>query len=498
LIAEWPNAVSAILQFDVVVALAIGTFVGIVVGALPGLGTVLGLVIALPFTYAMDVAPAMALLVTIYISSIYGGSISAILLNVPGTPQSAATCYDGYPMARSGNANLAIGFATAASFMGGLFSCAVLVFLAPPLADLALNFGPSEMFALLLFSLTTVAGVSSGEMLKGLLAAGIGIFLSLVGLDMMTGFERFAFGNLALSGGFAVIPLLIGLFAISEILVQATQRPSDSVPPHSASRARLPTLKDWKGRWGTLLRSSAIGGGIGVLPGTGAVAAVFVSYADAKRRSAHPERFGSGEPDGLIASEASNNAVSGGALVPTMALGIPGDGGTVVLLGALTIHGVVPGVRLFEQQPELVATIFALVLVANVFMFLFGMLGAPVFSSVLRAPAALLMPVVFMLSMVGAYAVRSSAFDVLTALVAGVIGFILRRNGFPLAPIIIGYVLGRPLESYLRQALVISDRDPLFFLQSPISSALVLLTALTLLGFTGIGKRLRSRFVRRN
>ena len=483
-----PGALSASFAVSIIVVLILGTITGIIVGALPGLGTVLGLVMALPFTYAMDPATAIALLLAMYVSSIYGGSISAILINVPGTPQSAASVFDGYPMAQRGDGALALGFATIASFFGGIFSLIVLVLVAPLLARVALEFGPIETFALIVFALTTIAWVSSGEMLKGLLSATLGLFLSLIGPDSMSGDIRFHFGNLFLSAGLTVIPLLIGFFAISEILHQAGTLKDAATPAVKGGGFRVPPWSQWRPRIVTLLRSSAIGSFIGVLPGTGAAAAVFVSYADAKRRAPDPDKYGKGEPSGLIASEASNNAVSGGAMVPMLSLGIPGDGGTVVLMGALVIHGVIPGVRLFSQQPDLVTQIFVLLVFANVFMLFIGGAGANIFSRLLAIPATLLMPLVFMMSVVGAFAIRSNPIDLAVIAIFGLIGLVLRLNRFPPAPIIIGFVLGQPLEVSLRQGLILTDRNFLAFFQQPIALGLFVITGLIVLNLFGLGR----------
>ncbi|MDE0354751.1 MAG: tripartite tricarboxylate transporter permease [Deltaproteobacteria bacterium] len=482
-----PEALAQTFDVSILVALAIGTIAGIIIGALPGLGTVLGLVMALPFTFVLDPPTAVALLLAIYVSSIYGGSISAILINVPGTPQSAATVFDGYPMARRGDAPLALGYATMASFAGGIFSLAVLVLVAPQLAKVALLFGPIETFALIFFSLTTVAWVSGGEMIKGLLSATIGLFLALIGPDSMTGQIRFSFDNLFLSAGLTVIPLLIGFFAVSEILYQAATLKDVKILSVPEGGFSIPPWSAWKPRLVTLARSCGIGSFIGVLPGTGATAAVFISYADAKRRAPNPEEFGKGEPSGLIASEASNNAVSGGAMVPMLALGIPGDGGTVVMMGALTIHSVIPGVRLFSEQPDLVTQIFVLLLVANLFMVFFGALGSNLFSRMLRLPVTLLMPLVLLMSLVGAFAIRSNPVDLIAVIVFGLAGFLLRLNKFPPAPIIIAFVLGEPLELAFRQGLVLTDKNFLQFFASPIASILFAISALILLNLFGLG-----------
>ena len=476
-----PEAMALAFSWHALVALVAGSVIGVVVGVLPGLGSALGLVMVLPITFGLEPASAIAVLVSVYACSIYGGSVSAILINVPGTPQSAATVMDGYPMAKQGKAALALGWATMGSFIGGMFSLVLLVLLAPELARFSLNFGPIETFALLLFAMTTIAWVSHGSMVKGVLASLIGVFLGLVGPDAMTGQLRFDFDLFVLSGGFALVPVLIGIFAMSEILIQAAFLTDASAPTVIKGGFKLAPLHEWTLRWVTILRSSVIGTFIGILPGTGATAAAFIAYADAKRRSPRSANFGHGEPEGVLASETANNAVSGGAMVPMLALGIPGDGVTAIMMGALTIHGIVPGVFLFRDQPALVTSIFVLFFLANIMILIVGAGGANLYSRLLRAPISLLMPAVVLLSFVGAFATRTSPFDFTVVIVAGVVGFMLRLNGFPLAPIIIGYILGKPLEMSLRQGMVMTDQNFLAFAWEPIAGFLFAITILVVL-----------------
>ncbi|NIA70823.1 hypothetical protein HBA54_19670 [Pelagibius litoralis] len=469
-------ALGQIASWDVLIAILIGTAYGTLVGALPGMGTVVALVVALPFTYSMGTPAAIALLLCIYCSSVYGGSITAILINTPGTPQSAATVLDGYPMAKAGKADLALGWATFASAFGGVFSLLVLIVAAPQLARLSVYFGPVETFALILFALTCIAWVSSGSTVKGLLAGAIGLFLASVGPDTMTGLSRFGFGVDALAGGLSLISVLIGLFALSEAFIRAAYYREGKPPDIAGVGFRLPPWGDIRLRWRILLQSSAIGTAIGVLPGTGATAATFVSYAEARRTSPRRENFGKGEPDGVIAAEASNNAVTGGALVPTLALGIPGDGGTVVLLGALLIQGLVPGVQLFQNNPEIMIGAFIVILIANVLMVGFGALGAQGFRRIMGVPEPLLMGSVVLMSVVGAFAVRGNPIDVVVAVVAGIFGVIMRLAGVPVAPIVIGMALGKTLEQSLRQGLMLNEGSFLAFFGQPIAVVIFLIT----------------------
>src|SRR5690625_933444 len=314
--------------------LVLGTFVGIVLGALPGIGSTVAVAISLPFTFEMTAGQAITLLVGVYAGSVYGGSISAILINTPGTVQSAATSFDGYPMVRKGKAGEALGWATMASVFGGFISAIALIFIAPLLAALALHFGPIETCSLLMLGMVCIVAVSGQYLLRGLLAGALGRFLATVGGDPYTGEARLTFGYWQLMSGIDLIAAIIGLFALSEVLIQVADRAPDDEKTFKYSGMVLPRLRDWTGRKLNLIKSTLIGLAIGILPGTGAATAAFVSYAEANRSSPRKDNFGKGEPDGIVASESANNAVTGGALIPTMALGIPGDSVTAVMLGS--------------------------------------------------------------------------------------------------------------------------------------------------------------------
>ena len=464
-----------------ILIMLLATIVGMVVGALPGLGTVTALAMILPFTFVLTGPQAIGLLLAIYVSSVYGGSIPAILINVPGTPQSAATTFDGYPLARVGKAAEALGWVTVASTIGGIFSMIVLMFAAPQLAALAVQFGSIETFALIVFSLTTIAWVSSGNPLKGLLAGVIGVILSTVGVDELSGADRFTFGSFALSAGFHVVPILIGLFALSEVFVTAGHGLSKSEAPILSTGFKVAGFRAWWSMKKTILRSSALGTFLGILPGVGATAASLIGYAQAKSDSPNKDNFGKGEPEGIVASESANNAVTGGALVPTLALGIPGDAATAVMLGALVIHGITPGFQLFNRNPELVSFIFVALLVANIMMLIVGAMMAQVFSRVLKLPHALVMGAVVALSLAGSFVIRFSILDVWMAVIAGLAGLLLRYANVPLAPIVIGFILGTPLETNLRQGLIVTQMQPLKFLERPIAVGFFAITLLVVL-----------------
>lgn len=452
-----------------------GTAAGIVIGALPGLGSVLAITLALPLTFVLGPEASIILLLGLYCGSVYGGSISAIVINTPGTPQSAATLFDGYPMMQRGEGGLALGWATTASTIGGLISAVVLVVAAPLLARFGLKFGPVEYFALGLFALTCVVAVSQDDLLKGALACLIGLIVATVGQDPLTGDLRLAFSSFELSAGIGLVPFLVGLFALSEVLWRMSEG-GDAPQAIGKIGYRLPSLREIYTRRVVILKSAMIGTWIGALPGIGATAASMVSYAEARRSSPNRAKFGTGEPDGLIASETANNAVTSGAMVPTLALGIPGDPITAVMLGALVLQGVTPGPRLFVDNPDLVSFIFVGLFFVNIAMFALGALICPIFSRILRMPEPLLMPMVVVLIAVGTFTISYNPFDLLVVLVAGLAGFFLRIAAFPLAPIVIGYVLGGMIELSLRQGLILHDGNALAFFGRPIALTLFVLT----------------------
>lgn len=468
-----PEAIGTLLSLEGLLVLVIGTALGIVLGAMPGIGSTVAVAIVLPFTLTMTQAPAIILLLAVYAGSVYGGSIAAILINTPGTPQSAATCLDGYPMAQRGEAGLALGWATIASVVGGLVSAVVLIFAAPQLAAFALEFGPIETFALILLGMTCIVSVSTGSVVKGLMAGMIGIFLSTVGGDPILGEMRFTFGNWQLFAGFNLLAVVIGVFALSEVFMRASAPRSTVSDLMSFNGVVLPSLSMWKGRTKNLVKSVAIGNVIGVLPGTGAATAAFISYAEGRRSSPNADGFGKGEPDGIVSSEAANNAVTGGALVPTMALGIPGDAITAVMLATLTLHGITPGPKLVEDNPTLIATIFAGFFIINLLLLPLGMALSRVAAPILRVREAFMMTAIVILCAVGIFFVRGNVFDLLVMGGAGFIGFLLRRQGVPMAPLVIGMVLGPTLELTLRQGLILTDGSFLaFFTGHPIALVL--------------------------
>lgn len=466
-------------------AAVLGTALGIIIGALPGLGSAVGLSICLPFTFGMPLLPSLGLLLGVYSGSVFGGSISAILINSPGTPQAAATTLDGYPMAVQGKAGLALGWATMSSVLGGLISCIVLIIAAPQLAKFAVRFGSIEIFALITLALTCIAAVSQGAMIKGILAGVAGLILSLIGTDPITGSERLTLGTEFLTSGLNLIVVVIGLFAISEVFVRILNPESES-NVSKGTKLFYPRFKMWKGRVVGLLRSSFIGCMIGTLPGTGAATASFISYGVAQQVSRKRDNFGKGEADGLIAAESSNNAVTGSAMIPTLALGIPGDVVTAILLSALVIHGITPGVQLMSEHPETVSSIFILLIAINLFILFLAPPIIRIFGKLLKIPEPMILSGVVVLSLVGALTVRGNPLDAIVTLIFGIVGYLLRKSGYPLAPLVIGLVLGPQFEQSLRRGLLISDGNFLsFFVHSPLATFIFSVTGLFIIVFLG-------------
>lgn len=490
----------SIVAFDPLLCLTIGTFLGVIVGALPGLGSVLGITLCLPFTFTMDNMTAIALLLGMYAGSVYGGCIAAVLINTPGTPASAATTFDGFPMAKNGQSEKAIGWATMASVIGGILSCFVLMCAAPQLAALAMRFGPVETCALILMGLTCISSVSGGSQFKGVFAGVMGLFLATIGQDPMTGDTRFTFGFFLLSGGMDLIAVLVGVFALSEVFFRIDVVGRENIKNIiKCTGLQLPSWAEWKlpGRLWLLFKTSCIGSFIGVLPGTGSSAAAFLSYGEAKRSSPRRARMGEGEPDGIIAPESANNAVTGGALVPALALGIPGDAVTAVMIATLIMHGVTPGARLMVDSPHIVSGIFIALLIANLLLIPFGWVTAKGFAYLLKLPEAILLPVITMLCLLGTYGVRNSVFDLFTTVIMGFIGVILRYFKVPLAPLVIGLVLGNLFETSLRQSYIVKKGDIFRAIEHPIA-VFLLLVSFTLLFAPQIAKAWRSYQARKN
>lgn len=461
--------------------LLFGTVWGILFGCIPGLTGIVGVALLIPFTFTLGPVEGLLMLGAVYCGSTFGGSISAILFNTPGAPEAACTTLDGYPMARQGFAGKAIGYALMASAVGGLFGTFVLILMAPPLAEIALEFGPPEYFALAVLGITAIASIGTKSVFKSLLAGMIGLGLATVGMDPLTSTARFNFGSDMLLTGISFIPAIIGLFALAEVLKRSGERQKGQILDTGGKvRTELPTLKElWQLKF-ALLRSSIIGTLIGILPGVGATTASFIGYSEAVRWSKHPERFGTGIPEGIVSPEAANNGAVGGSMVPLLSLGIPGSATTAVMIGGLTIHGIVPGPMLMVQNQELVYSIFIGMLVANILMIFFGIKIASHFAKVLKVPYVLVGPSIIILCMTGVFALRNNMMDLVVMLALGGFGYLLQVLDYPVAPLIIGLVLGPVAEVSLRRAMILNNFDFIAVITHPIAGVMMLISTLSL------------------
>ncbi len=460
------------------VLIVFGSLVGLVFGATPGLTAPAAIALILPITYSMGIHASLALLLAVYVSGYFSGSIPAILINTPGTPGNAATTLEGYPMARAGRANEALTIAAISSFIGVGISVLLLLTVAPLMAKLALTFTSVEYFALAVVGILCVAGISQGSLVKGLAAAFFGILVSTVGIDGTSGVPRFTFGMPELLGGIAIIPALIGLFAISEMLVQSRRntRPVEALPVDSGG-AILPVIAmHVKHRW-IALKSAVMGTFIGLLPGTGPAIASWIAYGDAVRGKKPGDKFGKGEVKGLIACETSNNAVIGGAMIPLLTLGIPGDPVTAILIGAMMIQGVEPGPFFLRDHAGLFVAIVLILMLANVAMVATFLPLRRLAAKILKVPYHLIVPIVVVVAATAAYAVSYSTFDILLLGVFGFIGFLMMTNGFPVAAVVLGIVLGPILEKNFRNALIANNMDVTVFVTRPISGLIFFLLA---------------------
>ena len=467
--------------------LFIGVAVGIVFGALPGLSATMAIALFLPVTYAMASTDAMTLLMALFIGAISGGLISAILLHIPGTPSSVATCFDGHPLVKKGQAAKALGIGVVFSFLGTIFSTVLLMFIAPEIARVAINFGNYEFFSIAIFSLTMIATLSSGNMVKGVLSGVIGFMFSTVGTDVIEGTGRFTFNITELKGGFDMLAVMVGLFAVGEIISAAeTSRHSDgevTQPSMKGIKGFGFTMKEFVGQLVNALRSALIGMGIGILPGIGGGTSNMLSYTVAKNADKHAKELGpmgTGRIDGVVASEMANNATIGGALVPLLTLGIPGDTTTAMLLGALTLHGLTPGPLLFQNQANVVYGIFAAMLLASVVMLFMEFFGLRVFVKLLSIPKYLLLPCIFVLCVIGAYALKNNLSQVIACLIFGALGFAFKKFGIPSTPFILGFILGPLAEVNYRRGLMRTKGDFTPFLTSPISAIFLAIAILVL------------------
>jgi putative tricarboxylic transport membrane protein len=455
-----------------------GSFMGIIIGAIPGLTATMGIALLVPFTFGMNPITGIVMLLGIYTGAIYGGGIASILIKTPGTPAAAATVFDGYPMAQKGMAGKAIGIATVASGIGGTFTALCLTFFAPILANFALRFSAPEYFALAVFGLSITVTLAGRSPLKGFISGGVGLLIAMVGLDPIGGFPRFTFGMVELTGGFSFVPMLIGLFALSEGFRQVET--ILTAPKVKAVLTEiLPKFRELRGLSVTFMRSCVIGLIVGITPAIGAETSCFVSYSEAKRTSKHPELFGTGIPEGVAAPQTAENASTGGDMLPMLTLGIPGDAATAVLMGALTIHNLQPGPLLFRDHAELVHQIFGGMIVANFMFVILGLTFARFFARVINIDRRYLVPMIFIACMVGSYSINNVLYDLATCVFFGFLGYLMIRYDYPVSPMVLAQILGAMMESNLRRSLVLSRGDPSILVTRPIALTILILAAFT-------------------
>ena len=458
-------------------AMLAGLICGIVIGAIPGLTADLAIILCLPLTYTLDPIPAILLCLGLYCGGTYGGSITAILINTPGTPANAATLLDGYPMTKKGKPLKALTMALYASFVGGIFSALVLLFAAPNIAKITRLFGPPEYFCIAIFGLSIIASVSNGNVAKGIIGAISGIFVSIIGMDSVSGCIRFSFGIRRLAGGVPLIVTLVGLFALAELMTKSSYNPKTD--PARSKKLKLDkerlSWEEIKRSLRHMITSSVIGTLVGATPGTGGGIAAFISYDQAKKTSKNADNFGKGEIEGIAASEAANNATTGSTMIPLLTLGIPGDGVTAILLGALMLQGLVPGPSLFVDSANIIYGIMVGLLVINVLMLIIGRLLTPLYANITRIPYELMNAIIVVYCFAGTYSSNSSTFHILVAVVIGIVSFILRKLDFPIVPIILGVVLGQLTELIFRRAMVMSEGSYGIFVTRPFSAVFLFL-----------------------
>ncbi|MEZ7983730.1 MAG: tripartite tricarboxylate transporter permease [Paracoccaceae bacterium] len=459
---------SLVGNFESFFALFIGVAIGTIAGAIPGMSATMAVALTLPFTFSMQPIIAILLLLGVYKGGIFGGCIPAILIKTPGTPASSATVLDGYPLAEKGQAGKALGMALWASCTADLISNLSLILFAGWLASFALNFGPPEFFTLMLFSLTIIAGVSGKSLLRGALSAMLGLLLATIGLDLIYGTNRFTLGNPNMMGGLNFIAVLIGLFAIPEVL-SIVWDPK----PHKGQTRSLGdnsvTFSEYKKSFKSIVRGSFIGVFLGSIPGIGAAPSAFLSYSEARRKSPNRENFGKGELEGVAASEAGNNGVAGATLIPLLALGVPGDVITAIIIGAFMVHGLQPGPMMFVMNVDIIYGLFIGLIVSSVFLFIIGSVAIRGFKYVADIPRGVLFPGVLILCVYGVFAVNNNIFDVGVMFVMGWVGFVMLRNDIPAAPFLIAFILGPLLEDNFRQAMLMSGSSPAILFRGPIT-----------------------------
>ncbi|MEZ8006813.1 MAG: tripartite tricarboxylate transporter permease [Amylibacter sp.] len=481
---------SLVANLESFLALFVGITIGTVAGAIPGLSATMAVALTLPFTFSMTPITGILLLLGVYKGGIFGGSIPAILIKTPGTPASSATILDGYPLAEKGQAGKALGMALWASCTADLISNLALILFAGWLASFALNFGPPEFFTLILFSLTIIAGVSGESLLRGALSAMFGLLLATVGLDLIYGTQRFTFENPNMMGGLNFIAVLIGLFAIPEIIGMVWNPKADEGKSRALGNNWV-TFQEYRNSFRSIVRGSFIGVFLGSIPGIGAAPSAFLSYSEARRKSKNKENFGKGELEGVAAAEAGNNGVAGATLIPLLALGVPGDVITAIILGAFMVHGLQPGPMMFLINADIIYGLFIGLIVSSVFLFFIGSIAIRGFKYVADIPRSILFPSVMVLCVYGVFAVNNNLFDVGVMFVMGWIGFFMIQYKIPAAPFLIAFILGPLLEDNFRQSMLMSGSSASILFRGPITWFFWLLTSITVFTIARAGIKTR-------
>jgi putative tricarboxylic transport membrane protein len=479
----------SVLHPDMLLYCLVGVFIGTLIGVLPGIGPVGAMSILLPATYGISATASIVMLAGIYYGAMYGGSTTSILVNIPGEAASVVTCLDGYQMARRGRAGPALGISAMGSFIGGTLALFGLMFLAFPLANAALKFGAPEYFSVMVLAMTILAYMAAGSAVNAFLMVLVGLILGCVGMDPVSGMPRFFFGSASLLDGIGVVPVAMGLFGVAEIFANVGS-PQERSILKAKLKNLLPNLDDWKRSIGPIWRGSIIGFFLGILPGAGSIMSTFISYTTEKKLSRNPEEFGQGAIEGVAGPETANNAAAGGAFVPMLALGIPPTAVMALLLSALIVHGVTPGPLLMKQHPEIFWGVIASMYVGNVLLLILNLPLVGLWVKVLKVPPRLLLPLILLACLIGAYATNSNVIDIAVMIIFGVVGYILRKAGYELAPLIMALVLGPMMETNWRSALIMSDGSPLIFVTRPISVTFLIISALLLLstGFSAYRK----------
>jgi len=473
-----------VMSISSLLSVTIGTALGLFVGAMPGLSATMAIALLLPITFGMNPATGISMLASLYMGAMYGGSIAAILIKTPGTPAAAATVMDGYPLMQQGKAGKALGVSLVASLIGGVLSSIALLTIAPALGNLALQFGPVELFAVAVLGITIIGSLSQGSTLLGLLSGAIGLLLALVGMDPITGTPRFTFGSIYLFSGVPYTVALIGLFSIPQA-IKLIQRDEEEKKTISKFTDRmLPTLQELKLMIPNTIRSSIIGIVTGIIPGTGGDTACWFAYNEAKRFSKDKDKFGKGSIEGLSAAESANNAVVGGALIPTLTLGIPGSSATAIIMGGLMVHGIMPGPTLMTEYADVTYTLIWALMISNIAMFALGLLFTRLAINVTKISDKVLAPIIIVLCVIGSFAINNSIFDVYLMFAFGILGYFMNKINMPTAPMVVGMILGQMLDTSLHQSLLIGQDSWAVFIKNPISAALLFIALVSILQST--------------